>query len=84
MGNNVSIGKNSFIRCTAGLQKIGQGLTLEENVGIGSNAYLGCWGGVLICKNTIIGERFTAHSDNHEFDDISKLIRHQGVKKCLL
>ncbi len=44
LGNNVSIGKNSFIRCTAGLQKVGQGLIIEENVGIGSGAYLGCWG----------------------------------------
>lgn len=81
LGKNVSIGKNSFIRCTAGLQKIGQGLFIGENVGIGSNAYLGCWGGIVIGKDTIIGERFTVHSDNHEFSDMSMLIRHQNVKK---
>lgn len=80
-GNNVSIGKNSFIRCTAGLQKIGIGLTIGDNVGLGSNAFLGCWGGITISKDTIIGERFTAHSDNHDFKDTSILIRHQGVKK---
>lgn len=81
LGSKVSIGKNSFIRCTATLKELGDGLIIGDNVGIGSNAFLGCWGGIKINKNTIIGERFTIHSDNHEFSDRSILIRHQGVKK---
>lgn len=81
LGSNVSIGKNSFFRCTAGLGELGEGLRIEENVGIGSNTYFGCWGGIVIGKNTICGERLTIHSDNHNFDDDSKLIRYQGAIK---
>jgi acetyltransferase-like isoleucine patch superfamily enzyme len=81
LGSKVSIGKNSFIRCTATLEELGDGLIIGDNVGIGGNAFLGCWGGIVINSNTIIGERFTVHSDNHEFSDKTVLIRHQGVKK---
>ncbi len=81
MGNNVSIGKNSYIKCTSTLKELGDGLTIADNVGIGSNSYLGCWGGIKIDKNTITGERLTIHSDNHEFSEKSILIRHQGMNK---
>lgn len=39
IGKNVSIGRNSTFRCTATLNKLGDGLVIGDNVGIGSNAY---------------------------------------------
>lgn len=81
LGKRCTIGKSGYIRCTTTLKELGVGLSVGDNVGIGSNSYLGCWGGVKIGKNTIIGERFTVHSDKHNFDDADVLIRHQGVEK---
>jgi acetyltransferase-like isoleucine patch superfamily enzyme len=81
IGERVSIGRYSMLRCTVGLGMLGEGIIIEDDVGMGSGSYIGGWGGVRIRKNTIIGERFTVHSDNHKFNDLAKLIRLQGVEK---
>lgn len=81
LGNNVSIGKNGFIRCTATLSELGEGLVIGDRVGIGSQCYLGCWGGLEIGDDTIIGERLTIHTDKHNYEDPLKLIRLQSCTK---
>ncbi|AXX61074.1 hypothetical protein FORC53_2735 [Vibrio vulnificus] len=77
-GYNTSIGEFSQIRTSSSLGYLGVGCTLGDNVGIGSYAYLGAWGGIKIDDNTIIGERFTIHSDIHNYKDPSILIKDQG------
>ncbi len=77
-GHGVSVGRYGAIRIS-GLRELGQGVRLGDFVGIGDHFYLGGFGGIEIGAETIIGERFTVHSDNHSFDDPDKAIRAQGT-----
>ena len=81
LGIGVSLGRLGKIRSTATLVSLGAGVNIGDYVGIGDGFYLGGFGGIEIGANTIVGERFTVHSDNHYFDDMSSLIRNQGVEK---
>lgn len=79
IGDNVNIGDFSIWKSTGVLSELGEGITIGNNVGIGSHSYLGGFGGISIGDNTIIGERFTIHSDNHNFSSSELLIREQGT-----
>lgn len=81
IGDNVNLGKYCRIEGTGSLSNIGKGLILENGVGLNSNCFIGCAGGVLIKKNTIIGELVTFHSENHNFSDITKPIKEQGISR---
>lgn len=79
IGKGVSIGDYTLVKCTSSFTEMGIGLSLGDGVGIGSFSYIGCGGGVSIGDNTIIGERLTIHSDNHNFHRDDILIKYQGV-----
>jgi acetyltransferase-like isoleucine patch superfamily enzyme len=79
LGDNVSIGKNTTIECTGNLQYLGKGLIVGNNVGMGTHGYFGCSGGIEIGDDTIIGNFVSMHSENHNFSDLSKPIRLQGL-----
>ena len=81
IGNNVNIGKYCSIEATGTVTNIGKGLVIEDGVGLNSNCFLGCAGGIRIGQDTIIGELVTMHSENHNFSDISKPIKHQGTNR---
>lgn len=79
IGRGVSLGRYGRIRATATLTELGHGVTIGDFVGLGDGYYLGAFGGITIGAETIIGERFTVHSDNHDFGDPTKAIRAQGT-----
>ena len=54
---------------------------LGKNVGFGEFSYLGGAGGLEIGDDTIIGQYFSAHPENHNFNDDKKSIRLQGVSR---
>lgn len=81
IGNNVSIGSDSKVIVSTSLNNIGIGITIEDNVGIGEYAYLGGAGGLSIGRDCIIGQYFSCHPENHNFNDQTKLIREQGVTR---
>lgn len=81
LGNSVSIGRNVSIECSGSLSDIGVGCYIGDNVGIGSGAFIGAAGGVNIGCDTIIGNNVTFHSENHNFIEINKVIRKQGVNR---
>lgn len=81
IGDNVNIGDFSIWKSTGVLSDLGEGITIENNVGIGSHSYLGGYGGITIKRNTIVGQNFTVHSDNHIYTDEKTLIRLQGTVK---
>lgn len=81
IGNNVNIGKYCSIEATGSLTNIGKGLVIEDGVGLNSNCFLGCAGGIIIGRDTIIGELVTMHSENHNFSDITRPIKQQGVNR---
>lgn len=79
LGRGVSLGRYGKIRATASLSELGRGVLIEDYVGIGDFFYLGAFGGIEIGAETIIGERFTVHSDNHITSDVDVSIRRQGT-----
>ncbi|GHT60115.1 hypothetical protein FACS18945_6260 [Bacteroidia bacterium] len=78
-GNNVSVGKNTTIECTGSLTCLGKGLKVGNNVGLGTHGFFGCAGGIEIGDDTILGNFVSMHSENHNYADLSKPIRLQGV-----
>lgn len=81
IGDNVNIGKYCSIEATGTVTNIGKGLIIEDGVGLNSNCFLGCAGGIIIGQDTIIGELVTMHSENHNFSDITKPIKYQGINR---
>lgn len=81
LGNNVSIGSFSRLIVSYSFSEVGKHIIIEDNVGIGDYASLGGAGGVIIGKNTIVGSYFSCHPSNHNFNDLNKLIRLQGISK---
>ena len=80
-GNNVSVGRNTTIECSGSLKNIGKGLLVGDNVGLGTDCLYGCAGGVEIGNNTIFGNYVSLHSENHNYSDLEKPIREQGVNR---
>lgn len=79
IGRGVSLGRMGRIRATATLTELGHGVQIGDFVGLGDGFYLGAFGGITIGPETIVGERFTVHSDNHDFGDPTESIRKQGT-----
>lgn len=81
IGNNSKINSYSFIIASGSLQDIGKGIFIGSNVAIGEFSYIGGAGGVIIGNDTIIGQYFSAHPENHNYEDKNLLIREQGVNR---
>jgi len=79
--DNVTIGSFSQIITSTSFNYIGEYIIIEENVGMGEFAYIGGGGGTIIGANTIIGQYFSVHPENHIYSDKSTLIRQQGVTR---
>ncbi|MFM8742737.1 MAG: acyltransferase [Cytophagales bacterium] len=81
LGDYVSIGAFSRIIVSTSFNHIGQFIRIGNNVGIGEFAYLGGAGGLTIGADTIIGQYFSCHPENHIYENTEMLIRHQGVTR---
>ena len=82
IGHNVNVGAFSRVIISTSYNDIGEFITIGDNVGFGEFAYLGGAGGLSIGKNTIIGQYFSAHPENHIFTNSKSLIRRQGVTRA--
>jgi acetyltransferase-like isoleucine patch superfamily enzyme len=80
-GNNVSIGAYSRIIVSTSLTTIGDRIIIGNNVGIGEFAYLGGAGGLEIGDECIVGQYLSCHPENHNYQDLTISIRHQGVNR---
>ena len=81
IGNNVNIGSFSQIVISTTFNDLGKYIKIGNNVGIGEFSYLGGAGGLEIGNDTIIGQYFSAHPENHNYEDKGLLIREQGVNR---
>jgi acetyltransferase-like isoleucine patch superfamily enzyme len=81
IGDRVGIGAYGRVVASTSLNNIGSFIRLGSNVGIGEFAYLGGAGGLEIGDDTIVGQYFSCHPENHNYDDANALIRHQGVTR---
>ncbi len=81
LGRHVRIGAYSRLIISTTLDNLGAYIRIGNNVGIGEFAYLGGAGGLEIGDDCIIGQYFSCHPENHNFDNPKKLIRLQGVTR---
>lgn len=81
IGHNVGIGAFSRIVVSTSLHQLGEYIKIGNNVGIGEFAYLGGAGGLEIGNGCIIGQYFSCHPENHnyQYDDVE--YRFQGVTR---
>ena len=52
---------------------------MGNNSAIGDYTHFGASGGIFIGDDVIMGSYISFHSENHNFNDTTKLIREQGV-----
>ena len=81
MGDNVNIGSFSLVIISTTFYDLGKSIKIGNNVGIGEYSYLGGAGGLEIGDDTIIGQYFSAHPENHNYEEPEQLIREQGVSR---
>ena len=79
LGNNAKIGMYSKLLSTSHLATYGKGLIMGNNSAVGDFCHFGAPGGITIGNDVIMGSFVSFHSENHNFQDTSKLIREQGV-----
>ncbi|WP_460881865.1 acyltransferase [Pseudaeromonas pectinilytica] len=84
IGKKTSIGAFCRIVVSTTLNNPGAYIKIGEKVGIGEYSSLGGSGGLSIGNNTIIAQYFSAHPENHNFDDLSKPIREQGTTRAAI
>jgi len=81
IGNFSGIGAYSQVVISTTFNNMGEYIKIGNNVGIGQFAYLGGSGGLEIGDNCIIGQYFSCHPENHNFDDAEALIKRQGTTR---
>lgn len=79
IGDNVVLGRNTRIECTGGLQNIGKGVTIGNRTTFGNDCIFGAAGGIEIGDDVVAGQYIRFHSENHNYNDLTKPIREQGV-----
>lgn len=79
IGSNCVVGENSRIECTGSLSALGKGVKIGDRTTFGSNCYFGAAGGIIIGDDVIAGQYVRFHSENHNYSEMDKLIREQGV-----
>lgn len=81
IGNNVGIGSFSQVIVSMSLNDLGQHIRIGNNVGIGEFAYLGGAGGLTIGDDCIIGQYFSCHPENHNYNSLVIPVRLQGITR---
>lgn len=81
IGARANIGAYTRLVVGTDLQRPGAHIVIGEGCGIGEFSSVGGSGGVTIGRNTIIGQYFSAHPENHNFADLTRPIRDQGTTR---
>ena len=79
IGDYVVLGRNTRIECTGSLERIGKGLVIGDRTTFGNDCFFGAAGGIVIGDDVVAGQYIRFHSENHNYIDMEKLIREQGV-----
>lgn len=82
LGDRTNIGPYVRIQATGVMTQVGTGLEMGADCGIGAFSFIGCGGGVKLGRNVIMGQYVSFHSENHNYDDLSRPIRAQGVTRA--
>lgn len=79
LGDCVKIGAYSNLSSTSHFSKYGIGVQIGNHSAVGEFTQFGAAGGIIIGNDVIMGSYISFHSENHNFNDLTKLIREQGV-----
>ncbi len=79
IGSHCVIGERTSIESTGSLASIGVGLKMGNRTTFGNDCFFGAAGGISIGDDVIAGQYIRFHSENHNYKDLSCLIREQGV-----
>ena len=79
IGEKCILGRNTIIECTGSLEHIGKGINIGDRTTFGSDCFFGAAGGIEIGNDVIAGQYIRFHSENHKYNDVTKLIKDQGV-----
>ena len=79
IGDRVTIGRNTRIECTGGLQNIGKGVVIGARTTFGNDCFFGAAGGIEIGEDVVAGQFIRFHAENHKYNDLTLLIKDQGV-----
>lgn len=75
----VVLGKNTTIACTGSLRCIGKGIRIGARTTFGADCFFGAAGGIEIGEDVVAGQQIRFHSENHNYSDVNRLIKEQGV-----
>jgi acetyltransferase-like isoleucine patch superfamily enzyme len=81
VGARATIGAYSRLIVGTDVARPGRHIHIGDRCGIGEYSSVGGSGGVSIGRDTIIGQYFSAHPENHNFEDLSRPIREQGTTR---
>lgn len=81
IGDSSGIGAYSQLIISTSFNNLGEHIHIGHHVGIGQFASIGGSGGVSIGNNTIIGQYFSCHPENHNYSDPNQLIKNQGTTR---
>jgi len=81
-GDRCTVGRFATIRPTnVLLGPAGEGMVMGDNSNIGPYGYVGCSGFVRIGSGVLMGPNVSLLGENHNFDDVSRPIMDQGVRR---
>ncbi|BCW46656.1 hypothetical protein StoSoilB5_38400 [Arthrobacter sp. StoSoilB5] len=84
-GLDVSIGRGTQIRPSSYYGgEVGFGLWVGDRSSFGAGCFIGCSGEIRIGNDVMLGPGVKLFSENHEFKDLSRTIKSQGVVREFL
>lgn len=84
IGDGTKIGAFSRLIISTSFNNLGEYIHIGKHVGIGEFSRLGGSGGLSIGDDTIIGQYFSAHPENHMFEGEAQLIKEQGTQRSAI
>ncbi len=81
LGDGVTVARGCVIRSSSVLWTSSKGFVMGDNSSLGEYSFVGAAGGVKIGSNVLGGQRLSFHSENHNYEDVTRPMREQGVRR---
>lgn len=79
IGEQCVLGRNTTMECTGSLEHLGKGVIIGDRTTFGNDCFFGAAGGINIGNDVVAGQYIRFHSENHKYNDVTELIKNQGV-----